>query len=225
VLVAGGFEWAERSQRGGLAVFAAAGTLDPGFAAYPGIPGSGRVQALAPEAGGTVIVGGVFTLADGQPADGLARYTATGRRDYGFGPSVGGQIDQVAVQPDGRILVCGRITGQTSANKYIYRLLADGRIDPTFHRVELTAGGVNAMVLDAANRILIAGPFTLVSGVRRTQLARLQPDGTVDPSFPTEDGLPGANSLLLQPDGSLLVGGYFVNLLGPDPVQIVRLVP
>jgi uncharacterized delta-60 repeat protein len=225
VVVGGGFEWAERSQRGGLALFKAAGALDPGFAGFPGIPGTGRVQALAPETGGKIVVGGIFTLADGQPANGLARYTATGTRDYGFEPAVGGQIDQVAVQPDGRILVCGRITGRDSANKYIYRLLADGRIDPAFNVVELTRGSVNALVLDASNRILIAGPFTLVSGVKRTQLARLQTDGTVDPAFPTEDGLPGANSLLVQSDGSLLVGGYFLNLLGPNPAQILRLTP
>jgi uncharacterized delta-60 repeat protein len=72
-------------------------------------------------------------------------------------------------------------------------------------------GVVYAIAPQVDGKILIGGAFTTVHGVARTNLARLNIDGSVDTTFN-----PGANdkvtSLVIQPDGKIVVGGYFTTL-------------
>jgi len=78
------------------------------------------------------------------------------------------------------------------------------------------AQGVNGRVLAVAvqgdGKIVLAGQFSAVNGSPRGNLARLNPDGTLDQGFA---GSPSAgvngtlNALAIRPDGSIVVGGTF----------------
>ena len=72
------------------------------------------------------------------------------------------------------------------------------------------------MVVQADGKILIGGNFTTLApnggvAVTRNRIARLNPDGTLDPVFD-----PNANaevfSIAVQADGKILAGGNFTTL-------------
>jgi len=78
--------------------------------------------------------------------------------------------------------------------------------------------------IQADGKILIGGRFDSLDGQSRTNLARLNPDGSLDLSFnPSPDDF--VNSLAVQPDGKILVGGDFRNLGGQPSSRIGRLNP
>jgi uncharacterized delta-60 repeat protein len=76
---------------------------------------------------------------------------------------------------------------------------------------------VVASAIDSAGRIIVGGYFTELqtSGVNNPisvgRLARINGDGSIDATF-----LPGADgpvtAILLEPDGKIVIGGYFTNV-------------
>jgi len=106
----------------------------------------------------------------------------------------------------------------------LLRLYATGEVDTNFS-CRLDGPTIAQMVLGLAvapdDRIYIQGQFNTVHGVTRPGLARLLPDGGLDPSFSPPDGLvpsSGLTSLAMavQPDGRLL-------LWQPPPDGLIRL--
>jgi uncharacterized delta-60 repeat protein len=189
-----------------LARFTASGALDPTFgdAATPGkvvtsiAANSGRdtIYALAlQDLGGEQRI----VAADGEGDFALARYTANGQIDAGFGVSgkvkgvygsVIGAARAVAVTADGKLLIAGNHQGDFA----LARFSSDGKIDPTFGGS--AAGKVvtpiavdnddeaRGLALDAAGKIVAAGwanEGASTSG--NFALAGYGSDGLLDPSF------------------------------------------
>ncbi|MCB1202983.1 MAG: hypothetical protein KDN18_01900 [Verrucomicrobiae bacterium] len=77
---------------------------------------------------------------------------------------------------------------------------------------------VKACAVQGDGKVIIGGSFTNVEGEPRLNLARLLPDGTVDPTFNPEVDQPhyGAfiNCVAVQADGKILIGGYFDHIDG-----------
>ncbi len=76
--------------------------------------------------------------------------------------------------------------------------------------------GVNGEVLAAAiqpdGKIVIGGRFSAVNGIARSNIARLNDDGTLDRTFAdrSAQGVNGqVNALAIQPEGGIIVGGTF----------------
>lgn len=72
----------------------------------------------------------------------------------------------------------------------------------------------------------VAGRFSDVDGLSRTGVAHLLPDGTVDPSFATTGtGLDpsGVDSMVVQPDGKVIVGSDFSTYDGQPVSNVIRL--
>ncbi len=89
-------------------------------------------------------------------------------------------------------------------------------------------GGVRAVVVQPDGKILIAGYFTTVLGVARNNIARLNPDGTLDEAFDPNVsgfGLSFVKAIALQPDGKILVRGMFTSIGGEPRNYIARLDP
>jgi uncharacterized delta-60 repeat protein len=85
-------------------------------------------------------------------------------------------------------------------------------------------GNVQALALQPDGRVLIGGFFDAVSDVLRNGIARLNTDGSVDLSFNPGDGVnSGVLALALQPDGKVLIGGYFSQVNGVSHHGIARL--
>ena len=88
-------------------------------------------------------------------------------------------------------------------------------------------GEILVIAVQPDGKILIGGEFTTLSPnggatVTRNRLARLNPDGTVDPVFnPNVGG--GVYTLAVQADGKVLVGGGFGTIGGHERHGIARL--
>lgn len=141
------------------------------------------------------MVAGTFTTVNGASRSGVAR-----------------------LLPDGTALMAADFP---SPSPGLVRCLADGRRDPFFQPgIELRdANGlalppkVHSITVDGRLRIWITRDFTRVGGLPRAGVARLHPDGRVDPSFtPGVEYQPwtaNSSSLVPSPDGSIcLVGGF-----------------
>ena len=103
-----------------------------------------------------------------------------------------------------------------------------GQLDASFDPGAGPNGAVGRLFIQQDQKILIVGGFTGMAGVQRRGIARLDGNGTVDPSFDPSQALGqrwvGAISFLgQQPDGKLVVGGYFTNQDGTAAPGGVRL--
>ena len=200
------------------------------------------ILSFAPRPDGRVVVGGSFH----QPFRRIMRITGEGALDPVFDPGEGvqgltGWISSIAVQPDGRLIVAGGLSGFDGAtHSGILRLLPDGAVDTTFIGTGVESLGygaeVRAVALQADGRILIGGGFATVNGQSSRSIARLLPDGTLDPSFQPGTGFdaPGnpndpfrsyVHAMALQPDGRILVGGNFDSYDGQPCHHLARLMP
>ncbi len=137
-----------------------------------------------------------------------------GARDPTYAPVVtGGAVNAMVLQPDDRLLIAGAFTAVngSSSRSRLARLFADGSLDPTFFN---SGVGVSAtawcLALQPDRRILIGGDFTLVNGAKRTKVARLNSDGSIDGSFVPSTNI-GASVLAVavQSDNKVLIGGSF----------------
>jgi uncharacterized delta-60 repeat protein len=101
-------------------------------------------------------------------------------------------------------------------------LMLDTNFNPiitrNFTRVYTTA-------IQPDGKILIGGDFVQVSGATAFKIARLNSDGTLDPTFDAGIGLEGGMALkiLVQGDGKILVGGRFTSVNGVLRNRIARL--
>src|SRR5688500_9591523 len=152
---------------------------------------------------------------------------APGDVDLSFDPGSGvnGSVTALAVQPDGKVIIGGSFTTVKGLTRRgIARLNADGSGDSTFDPgtgIDTGDGPtalVTALALQPDGKVLIAGYFDTVNGMNRNQIARLNPNGSVDTNFITSidfvnpyDGSDyGAmNSITIQADVKVLVGGAF----------------
>ena len=85
---------------------------------------------------------------------------------------------------------------------------ASGDVDPSF--VPNIGGPVYESVMQPDGKMVIGGSFTTVDGASRIILARLNADGSNDPSFTSpfvDDFNNQVLSLAVQTDGKILVGG------------------
>lgn len=123
-------------------------------------------------------------------------------------------IMDIAVQPDGKILIGGRyvipnVTGSVTKS-FIARLNSDGSADQTFQVSEETNREISTFKLLQNGKILIAKLEFLPGNVQKSNIFRLNSDGSVDNSFAAGTGADGKiNALLILPSGKIMVGGKF----------------
>jgi uncharacterized delta-60 repeat protein len=71
------------------------------------------------------------------------------------------------------------------------------------------------MALQPDGKVLLGGCFTEIAGQWHPMAARLNPDGSLDPSFRFSlSGFVQPTALVLQPDGKILVGYYDASFVG-----------
>lgn len=201
------------------------GNLDPSFANANIIVERARVEAVALQPDGKILIGGSFTEYNGSPANMVVRLNADGTRDTTFNPPLMNEgVLAIALQPDGKIIVGGTfsiVNNQQSSR--IIRLNPDGSIDTTFN-IGSSIGSINKIVIQPDGKIIIGGAFTAINGTPRNRIARLNADGSLDASFDPRDG---ANltirAIALQADGKILIGGDFTSFDGVTRNRLVRL--
>ena len=160
-------------------------------------------------------MGGFFTSYNGITGNYIARLHSNGSFDTGFnigGTGANNDIRNILIQSDGKILIGGTFTGYNgiSANR-VARLNSNGSLDTGFN-----VGGTGAnnqiitLSLQTDGKILIGGVFTGYNGVSANKFARLNSNGSLDTGFVTTVGASSTvNTITLQPDGKILIGGAF----------------
>jgi uncharacterized delta-60 repeat protein len=158
------------------------------------------------------------------------KLTAGGARDNSFNPTINSQsdslhIDDVAIQPDGKILIGGSHSppGGNDRN-FTARLNADGSTDPTFLYSEEPNRLRVTLVLLPNGKILV-GKRLLYPGISFGSVQRLNSDGTPDASFNSLSIEGGTiNALLALPNGKIFVGGRFtVSVSGQQSKNLLQL--
>src|SRR5258708_634534 len=89
-----------------------------------------------------------------------------------FNPVVG-TVNALAIQPDGKGLI-----GDSSA---LRRVNSTGTVDVAFS--PSANGAVNCALIQPDGAIVAGGSFTSMAGRRRSRIARLNADGTLDQAF------------------------------------------
>ncbi|RYY38988.1 MAG: hypothetical protein EOO08_11970, partial [Chitinophagaceae bacterium] len=205
------------------------GVYDPTYAVGTGA--SSNINAIAVQADGKIVVGGLFGTYNGKSVGVLTRLLADGTPDPAFSNGFTDYItnyrviNSVAVQPDGKILFAGSFNSYagTTRNR-IARANADGTLDLTFNAGSGPNNLVRAMLLQADGKVVIAGDFTSVNGTARNYIARLNADGSVDAAFNPGSGFNNVvYALALQPDGKIIAGGAFTTFNGSAKNRLVRL--
>ena len=225
IVLAGGFTKANNRPCGRVARLNPDGSLDERFAAKGGV--SGTVRAVAVQPDGRILVGGHFTAVAGRSQNRIGRFKADGGRDPTFKPGRGasGIVWSLALQSDGRILVAGDFAtfDQKACNRLV-RLNQDGTVDPDFNPGSGADAQVFAVAVQPDGRVLVGGDFTRINLVERNRIARLNPDGSLDPTFnPGAGPNTGVRCLALQPDGKVLIGGLFTSVAGVARGRVARL--
>lgn len=225
VLTGGRFNQANGAGRNNIARLNQDGTLDTIF--NPGTGAGGSVNTLAAQADGKIIVGGAFTTFNGATANRIVRLGADGSVDSSFNTGTGAasDVNAVAVQADGKILVGGNFVSYngTTVNR-LTRLNQDGSIDNSFVTGTAVNGAVRAILMQPDGKILIGGLFTTYNGATRNRLIRLNADGSPDASFNSGTGASSSVfAIALQPDGKILIGGAFVTFNGTARSRVARL--
>ncbi len=226
VLIGGFFTSVNGTSRNYVARLKADGSLDTAFIDGTG-PNNG-VQSIVLQPGGEVLIGGYFTSFNGTSRNRIARLKSDGLLDPAFNPGAGanGNIASVALQIDGKVLVGGGFTQMDGANRNkIARLNPNGALDLSFNPGTGVSGTVSSVAYQSDGKVLLGGFFISVNGTNRNRLARLSTNGVLDSAFsPGTAGVDGiVAALATQPDGRILIGGFFNSINGTNRNNIARL--
>lgn len=216
ILIGGSFSTFNGEQRRGIARVNADGRADTSF--NPGSGVNGTVYAVKVQRDGKILIGGDFTSVGGVPRINVARLNPDGSLDTTFDVGLGadGSVRAIAVQFDDKVLIGGLFTGVSGVTRgHLARLNADGSLDVTFDSQTGANGAVYAIALQLDGKILVGGDFTSMNGVPENRIARLNPDGSIDPSINFGRGANAfIGAMLIQSDRRILVGGGFTEFDG-----------
>jgi|SRR5690606_10796475 len=137
----------------------------------------------------------------------IVRLNLDGSIDETFAP-VPNSGGQVIKGPNGRFLTFRSDSGQIAISCYH----SDGTPDISFASPMLNGGGtIRDMIWQADGKLVIVGQFTSVNGFLTKNIARLNPNGSVDFSFETTGS--GADQAIYtvaqQADGKYIIAGAF----------------
>ncbi len=200
--------------------------------------------ALALQPDGKIVVTG-YTWNGTNSDIALLRYATDGTLDNTFGTGGVTKLDisssdnygyALALQTDGKIVVTGT-TAAGTGDYSVSRFNANGTVDNTFGTngsVITDFNGLNdesyAVIIQTNGKIVAAGFSLIPGGNNDFSLARYNSNGTLDTLFGTSGKVitpVGTNddwaySMLLQPDGKIVVAGYSINGSGDDDIAVVR---
>jgi uncharacterized delta-60 repeat protein len=201
------------------------GSIDPTF--ILGVPIASGTTPLVTYNDGKLLVG--TSRSDPSQPPFPVKLLATGARDTSFNANIYPQdsyvwVKDVAVQLDGKVIIGGHRISLGVRKSFLTRLNADGSLDTTFQSREHLDQTVTAFVLLPNGKIVIAEVSSTASIPPQSNVLRLNPDGSVDPTFDAGTGANGqVNAMLLLSTGRILVGGIFTSFNGQPRGNLVQL--
>lgn len=178
-------------------------------------------------------VSGEFTTASGVTRQRLTRVDrSTFNIDLSLNTSNGfNGLVRVLLPHQGKLLCLGNFTTYSGVSRNnITRINTDGTLDETFQvgsgfdSTFVSGNNPMDMAIDSLDRIVVVGRFSSYSGISRTNIVRLNPNGDLDSTFNIGTGfLDRPFSLAIQSDDKIVVGGVFTSYSGVSRSKLVRL--
>ena len=206
-------------------------------------------MALQPD-GKLLVAGSTVGFTNKKDRIAIARLNPDGRLDSSFGD--GGRavidfcwiegVDDLAVRPDGRIVLAGLEGNNVFADFGVAQLTAEGKIDTSFGKSGCTAvdfGGLDlpaAVALQPDGKIVVAGttsPMAKGGVAEDFAISRINPGGLLDRSFGRSGKVTvgfhhrgdHCAGLAVRPDGAIVLSGATESALGPGDLEMAQLRP
>lgn len=247
IILGGRFNSYATSSADNIVRLEANGTVDPTFDVSTGFVNLARLRSLLVQPDGKIIAAGDFDSYNGIASKGIVKLNSDGSKDATFESANGFGFESTVVNVGVNALVWqpgDKLIAGGSMNFYggfpigrIVRINSDGSRDETFTNIRKGFDGqVNASALQPDGKILTAGNFERYTGIPTQKLVRLHADGSHDATF----NLPAlgfsenatapigpynnpVKTIMVQPDGKILVGGDFIFFDGQSQRGLVRL--
>ena len=212
ILIGGAFSTVNGVGRTGFAQLNSDGSLDTSF--NPVLGGTNpTVYGITLLPDGKFFAAGSFGGVNGVDTRGLVLFKTDGNVETGFiVTDSSAPYSHIARRSDGKYIVANRISG--NAGGKVFRLNSNGSRDWSF--TERGGGNLNALYLQPNGNILLG-----VSGGRN--IARYGPNGESDIYFPVFGANDDVKDIIPQPDGKILVGGWFSGIEDVGRYGIARL--
>lgn len=234
IIVGGSFTGINGTTSNRIARLNSDGTLDTTFTTNIGTGfGTTRVNTIAIQSDGKIVVGGSFSTINGVTSNYIARLNSDGTPDTTFTTNIGtgfsSNVYDVGIQSDGKIVVggiFGTLNGVSTTT--IARLNSDGTPDTTF-TTNIGTGfdnDVQTLAVLSNDKIVVGGLIENFNGTSIHFFTGLNSDGTLDTTFNTNLGTGFGNfveTIAIQSDNKIIVGGSFTTINGVTSNRIARL--
>lgn len=205
------------------------GSLDTSF--NFGYGANNFINDIAIQDDGKVIIGGAFTSYNNISSNNIVRLNIDGSLDTGFNyTGVTVSVGNIVIQDDGKIIIAGFFSSYNGISaRRIARLNPDGSLDTTFNIGTGASGRIFTIGIQDDGKIIIGGYFSDFNGTSTNDLARLNPDGSIDTSFNVGSFSvgPGPNNAIkeisIQYDGKVIIAGFFTGYNGVSINDLARL--
>jgi uncharacterized delta-60 repeat protein len=202
------------------------GSLDETF-----VSGSGAnidIKKILIQSNGQIIIGGHFTSYNGVAINRIARLNSDGSLDQTFNSGTGASnsVEAISIQSDGSYIIGGRfLSFNGSIRHYVALLNTDGSLKETsFYSGTGVNGSVLTTCIQPDEKIIIGGDFTSYNETAINNIARLNTDGSLDPTFNVGTGADNyVRTTAVQSDGKIIIGGNFTSYNGVAINRIARL--
>jgi len=222
ILIAGHFGGASGIARKNIARLNINGTLDTSFNLQYYEFGATLAEVQQPATlirpDGKIVLLGGLRLVD-----------SAGKPDNSFIPTIGSGANEtvlsIETQSDQKIIISGEFDRYNGvARNYIARLQTDGTLDSSFDPGAGADSAINVTAIQPDGKIIIGGGFKTYDGAGRNRIARVNSDGSLDALFDPGIGANGSvNTITLQPDGKIIIGGNFTTYNGSPRNRIARI--
>lgn len=219
ILLAGSFTTVDELPYKYLVLLNEDGTIDEDFPEELDI--NSRITQMEVLPDGKILVAGAFTQWEGETRNRIARLNPDFSLDLDFDAGAGPDwtVESFVVLDDGKIVVSGNFKNvNEQPMNGIARLMPDGSLDGGFDPgsafgVEVSYARYIKPLEDG--KLIIGGSFFVYDKIIRENLARINPDGSLDQSFnPLWGASPAGDNvhdILVQDDGKIFITGSFLN--------------
>jgi uncharacterized delta-60 repeat protein len=230
IIIGGVFEVYNDTLVNGITRLNPDGSIDQNFNNATGVKlgtSWGSVITTLVQPDGKIIIGGQFDKYNNQSANYITRLNSNGSIDVGFNTNNGANniVNKSIIQPDGKIIIAGRFTqfNMTSRN-HVARLNTDGSLDASFLPGSGTDGVSYTVDIQLDGKIIIGGDFSTYNGIARKNIVRVNSNGSIDNTFNPGTGADSSvNTVSIQADGKIIIGGLFTTYNGVVSNHIARL--
>jgi uncharacterized delta-60 repeat protein len=143
----------------------------------------------------------------------------------GFNPAPNGEIDSMAIQPNGSIVISGYFSSlNATPRNRIGRVDSDGSLDTSFDPgTNIMGRAIHSLGLQVNGNIIVGGDFITSDG--EACLMRLHQDGARDMGFRARlrGVVSSVQAIAIQNDSRILIGGIFSTLGGESHANLARL--